>query len=70
MIGHCTMSVSWTRPDVARPPLSDYKENYRKSNTHCHSGQLKMIHITSRSDFGDEEIEHVEEGEECEAEEE
>ncbi len=70
MIGHCTMSVIWKRPDVARPPLRDYEGNDRKSNTQRHSGQLEMIHITSRKDFGDEEVEHVEEGEECEAEEE
>lgn len=70
MIGHCTMSVRWTRPDVARPPLGDYERNDRESNTRRHSAQLKMIHITVRDDFGDEEVEHVEEGEEGEAEEE
>ncbi len=56
------------RPDVARSPLSDYEGKNRKSNPRHHSGQLEMIHITSRNDFGDEEVEHVEEGEEREAE--
>lgn len=64
------MSLSGEWPDITRPPLGVYEGNDCESNTSRHGTQLKMIHITSRNNFSDEKVEHVEEREHGKAEEE
>lgn len=70
VVRHCAVDRLTACPNNAGISLWVEKHQYSEGDPHCHSSQLNGTNISTGKHLGDEQIVHVRQGEESQAEEE